>query len=290
MKKCCKFTEMKRKKIDQSFWNIVKLVRYLIFSLIIDKAIATSSFGITLNCSYRTSSIPWPVLGEIYECYIERDLFITHAKMPISDAVGEHKSWKNAEKVVGFYARSAEVHYFPNGLEKIFPNLRLIAIAMSNLREVRQQNLIPFDQLQYLCLFDNEIETIEKHLFAYNLMLEAIDLRENRIVRINVNVFDYLINLRILYLSDSFNGSCVSEDAADRASVVRLINGVKNECNDRAFYRLSHSEKSAMKGVVLNVTQAEDTVDRDEADSSGFRDFGSVWCIFLGIICVNFTI
>jgi hypothetical protein len=161
---------------------------------------------------------------------------------------------------------------------------------MSNLREVRQQNLIPFDQLQYLCLFDNEIETIEKHLFAYNLMLEAIDLRENRIIRINVNVFDYLMNLRILYLSDAFNGSCVSEDAADRTGVVRLIKELKNECNDRSIYRLSNSEKSAVKSVFLNVTQAEDTVDHDEADSSGFRDLGSVWCIFVGIICVNFTI
>lgn len=214
--------------------------------------------------------------------------------MPISDAVGEHKSMKNDEKVVGFYARSADVHYFPNGLEKIFPNLRLIAIAMSNLREVRQQNLIPFDQLQYLCLFDNEIETIERHLFAYNLMLEAIDLRENRIVRINVNVFDYLINLRILYLSDAFNGSCVSEDAADRESVVKLINEVKNECHERAIFRSQHSEKSAIKGAVsLNVTQTDDhdTVDHDEnVESKGLRVMGSVFCIFLGAICVNFAV
>lgn len=204
------------------------------------------------------SNIPWPILGKIYECYIESDLFITHAKMPIKDAVGEHQSWKNAEKVVGFYARSSEVHYFPNGLEKIFPNLRLISIAMSKLREVRQHNLIPFDQLQYLCLFDNEIESIEKHLFAYNLMLEAIDLRENRIVRINTNVFDYLINLRILYLSDAFNSSCVSSDANDRLAVVKLINEIKEDCHDRAIWRLLHTEKGAAKSVTQQTQNATD--------------------------------
>lgn len=104
------------------------------------------------------SNIPWPVLGEIYECYIEHDLHITHPAMPISEASGEHKNKKNNEKVFGFYARAAEVFYFPNGLEKIFPNLKLIAIAMSELKVVKQKNLMPFDQLQYLCLFANQIE------------------------------------------------------------------------------------------------------------------------------------
>lgn len=115
-------------------------------------------FGVTLPCVYRTSNIPWPILGEIYECYIEQDLHITHPQMPISNAVGAHKSWKNNAKVFGFYARSAEVLYFPNELEKIFPNLRLIAIAMSRLKDIKQRNLMAFDQLQYLCLFDNAIE------------------------------------------------------------------------------------------------------------------------------------
>lgn len=174
--------------------------------------------------------------------------------MPVKDAAGEHKPWKNDEKVVGFYARSAEVHYFPNGLEKIFPNLRLIAIAMSKLREIRQSNLMPFDQLQFLCLFDNKIETIDKHLFAYNLMLEAIDLRENRIVKINLNVFDYLINLRILHMSDAFNGSCVSSDANDRDAVVRLIKEIKEECSERAIWRLIQSEKGAAKSIQPIVT------------------------------------
>jgi hypothetical protein len=118
----------------------------------------THSFVITLPCVYRMSNIPWPILGEIYECYIEHDLHITHPQMPVGNASGNHKSWKNDGKVSGFYARSAEVLYFPNGLEKIFPNLKLIAIAMSGLKEVRQKNLMAFDQLQYLCLFDNAIE------------------------------------------------------------------------------------------------------------------------------------
>lgn len=209
-------------------------------------------FGVTLPCVYRTSNIPWPIVGEIYECYIERDLHITHPQMPIANAVGTHKSWKNNAKVFGFYARSAEVFYFPNELEKIFPNLRLIAIAMSRLKDIKQRNLMAFDQLQYLCLFDNAIEVfyrlpyifsikvdnfqvIEKHLFAYNILLEAIDLRENRIVKINVNVFDYLINLQILYTSDAFNSSCVSTDASDRESVIKLISDVKHECNERAI-------------------------------------------------------
>lgn len=170
--------------------------------------------------------------------------------MPISNAIGDHKNWRNNEKVVGFYARSAEVLYFPNQLERIFPNLRLIAIAMSKLKEVKQKSLMPFDQLQYLCFFDNEIEVIEKHLFAYNILLEAIDLRENNIVKINVNVFDYLINLRILYTSDAFNSTCVSTDSSDRESVIRLISEIKKNCNDRAI--LAKARK------VINVIKIEE--------------------------------
>lgn len=201
------------------------------------------------------SSIPWPILGAIYECYIENDLFITHQKMPITDAIGDHLSWRNDEKVVGFYARSTEVTYFPNNLERIFPNLRLIAIAMSGLRQVRQINMMNFDQLQYLCLFDNEIETIEKHLFAYNLMLEAIDLRENRITKIYINVFDYLINLRMLYMSDAFNTSCVSYDASDRNAVVNLINEIKENCNEWSIMRAAVYERSGNKqGIYQNFT------------------------------------
>jgi hypothetical protein len=229
-------------------------VRFLIFSLIIDKTLApVPTFGVTLDCTYRMSTIPWPVVGAIYECYIDGELFITHPKMPIVEATGEHLSWKSDDKVVGFYARSAEVHYFPGDLAKFFPNLRLIAIAMSNLREVRQRHLVPFDQIRYLSLFDNKVEVIEKHLFAYNLMLEAIDLRENRITKISVGVFDYLVNLNLLYMSDAFNGSCVSFDANVRDEVVWLINEIKEECNERAIMRASVFEKGGNKLANLTV-------------------------------------
>lgn len=200
--------------------------------------------------------------------------------MPITDASGEHRNWKNNEKVVGFYARSAVVLYFPNGLDKIFPNLRLIAIAMSGLREIRQRHMMAFDQLQYLCLFDNEIEVIEKHLFAYNLMLEAIDLRENRITKINVNVFDYLINLRILYLSDAFNSSCVTSDANNRTSVVQLINELKEECNDRAITRINLGEKSPIKSIQNFSIEVD-----DDASDTGSR-FRSHICLFIVVITI----
>ncbi|KAG5667598.1 hypothetical protein PVAND_015574 [Polypedilum vanderplanki] len=259
------------------------LFRFLIFTLAIDKTITSSqSFGITLDCTYRMSRIPWPIVGAIYECYIESDLFITHSKMPIKEATGDHLSWKNEEKVIGFYVRSAEVIYFPNNLEKIFPNLRLIAIAMSHLREIKQRHLMPFDQLQYLSLFDNDVEVIEKHLFAHNLLLEAIDLRENRILKIHVNVFDYLINLHLLYLSDAFNSSCVSFDANVREEVVRLINELKEECNERAIMRVSIYEKSGNKLANLTIVGGEDST---MVPASGSRlQFKVIFWLF--VVCL----
>jgi hypothetical protein len=248
--------------------------------------------GITLNCDYKMSSIPWPIVSTIYECYIENDLFITHPQMPISDASGNHLSWKNNLKVAGFYARSAEVSYFPNNLEKIFPNLQLIAIAMCGLRVIRQQNLRPFDQLKYLCLFDNEIEVIEKHLFAHNLMLEAIDLRENRIMKININVFDYLINLQILYLSDAFNSSCVTTDASDRTAVVKLIQDIKEDCNEKSIMQINLGLKIVAKSSlasenVMNMTSsnADDDYD-DEAGSCGCNSSSFVVLILIIIVTI----
>jgi Leucine-rich repeat (LRR) protein len=181
--------------------------------------------SVVIDCEF----ISW--FSTDYQCFLIKDPMITERGTVVTEATGRHLDSRNHSSVTAFWSRNSSytVNYMPRGLNDVFPNLDAITIKNSHLKEIRQTDLQPFSKLKVLDLDKNDIETIERDLFKFNLQLQVIFLTDNKIRRVHPNVFDHLNKLR--YLDMGYN-ACVNEYAADRAGVLELITKIKEHCNE----------------------------------------------------------
>lgn len=130
--------------------------------------------------------------------------------------------------MIGFYINGKTVHYFPQGLENIFNNLRGILILQCNLKHITQSDFREYTNLVFLSLNGNEIEVLEEGLFDFNTNLKLINLGFNKISKVHPNVFDHLNQLIYLIL---LSNTCINNAAKNNASEVqKIIQQVKIQC------------------------------------------------------------
>ena len=111
----------------------------------------------------------WPVVGNIYYCFVDNNPnILTQESAQIREIRGSHGSSKTNDDVLGFYAVSKTIQYFPQGLEKFFKNLKVIFIGSCQLKEIHQADLKPFANLVIFYLNGNPIEVIEEGFFDFN--------------------------------------------------------------------------------------------------------------------------
>lgn len=151
----------------------------------------------------------------------------------IDSITGKHLPNMTIDDVIGFEADNLTIRYFPQGLEKIFKNLQMIDINNGRLKEVHQSDLKPFPKLKCLELFDNDIEILEEGLFDFNPELEMIWLTDNKILHVDVNVFDKLVKLTHLSLDQNH---CISEYTDNNATAVaEIVRETKIRCKDMRY-------------------------------------------------------
>lgn len=109
----------------------------------------------------------------------------------------------NYTDVVQLVIENKIVHSFPKGFDKYFENIFRISIINSQLQEIHQNDLKPFEDLDVLRITKNSLTVIEADLFRFNHKLSFIDLSSNNIVAVNSLVFDDLRMLRYLYLNEN---------------------------------------------------------------------------------------
>lgn len=120
------------------------------------------------------------------------------------------------------------VHYFPQGLEKIFKNLRAIWIEYSHLKHIHQSDLRELKNIVFLNLQSNDIEVLEQGLFDFNTKLKYINLHNNKISKIHPNVFDNLSQLITLFLTSN---NCINKFASGSTDHIQeFVKEIKKEC------------------------------------------------------------
>lgn len=129
---------------------------------------------------------------------------------------------------------NAEIDFFPKGLENFIPIMKLLILTTCGLKEVTQQDLSPFMDLEDLDLSMNLIQSLEPGLFIYNPQLETILLYENLIMTVGADVFRSLRNLRRLTFGVN---RCYSGQANNRLEVVKLIGEIRKKCNVVRVFR-----------------------------------------------------
>lgn len=107
------------------------------------------------------------------------------------------------QSVNGLSIVGQTVNFIPKNIEKFFPNLTILEVVSSELKELRPKDLEPFPKLRALFLSNNSIHIIERDSFKNNKNLEVIWLNNNGVKFIDPFVFDHLFVLRSLNLVGS---------------------------------------------------------------------------------------
>jgi Leucine-rich repeat (LRR) protein len=190
---------------------------------------AASVDAVTVRCNFDSNT--WAhVTGSFYRCIVQNREDFTASVVSIDAAVGTHTGDKDNDDVTEFCLSSApNLVHFPKNLDKVFPDLKVIAIEHTKLQAITQDDLKVFPKLKVAYFYDNKLKVITADTFRFNLKLERIDLDSNLIFHIEPHTFDGLKKLTALYVSgnDKNCNLTSAETKTDTAALVQKVNNVK---------------------------------------------------------------
>ncbi|CAG9811187.1 unnamed protein product [Chironomus riparius] len=192
-----------------------------------------ASISTDIECTYGLES--FFVTHSSYRCLVQNDPIINlPSKAFINSTSGTHESGKNNQHVLGFFAKNKTINYFPNGLEKIYDNIKAIVIEKCHLKEIHQSDVMVFPKLVAIGLRYNDIEVVEQNLFQYNRLLKLVLFHDNKVFHIDPAVFDHLTSLS--YLGFSRN-KCMSMyiDSGTAVQVQKVITEIKSKCTNAEY-------------------------------------------------------
>lgn len=189
-----------------------------------------------MTVKYHHFTRTWD-LGDLYTCELERNEVFADSRIHIDSVEGDHDDGKTIDDCEALIiAFSSNVKFFPQNLGNFFKHLKLIQIYDSNLTEITESDLKPFQQLQVLFLNYNKIKTLSENVFKHNQQLKLIWVSHNEIHHIHPNTFNGLPNLEDLAMDQN---DCKTPFywAQTRADVVTQINQIRaGECTNDEFY------------------------------------------------------
>lgn len=207
--------------------------------------IVTTSLQLNLICEFNIQE-DWWILKNVYQCNVKTSLnIITSEKSNINSIKGNHLANHTDKDVKVFRIQNHNAHFFPTQLEAFFRSLAIIDIRHSHLKEIHQAHIKPFPKLRGIVLYDNDIEILENGIFDYNLNLEMVWMNQNKLVHIDLNVFDNLSKLT--YLSFESN-VCISMNIKNNSKEVKeIIEKSKEKCQVRTIKTLIEANKNLTK-------------------------------------------
>jgi len=155
-----------------------------------------------INCTYAKCD-------EFYHC-----LVTDWQQIPENQELnftGQHESGKTNMDVLYVEFRYCLVTKVPQGLTKIFPNLEVLEICDSKLKNICKNDLIEYKNLkQFRCEY-NEVEFLPGDLFEGFENLEFINFYYNKLNFIEPNILDGLEKLKYVdFRTNIIYGKCHS--------------------------------------------------------------------------------
>lgn len=124
----------------------------------------------------------------IYTCVIT-EAKITRNQTYITEIVGKHfPNWCD-EEVEAIVFRDTTVHYFPQGLNRIFPALKVVSIDNCGLKSMNYSDLHGLEKLEVLKLESNELQWLPTDLLARMENLKRISFYNNQMECVSARIF-----------------------------------------------------------------------------------------------------
>lgn len=193
--------------------------------------LSTQTSAIELTCRYRPNT-EWWAINSVYFCDLKFDIENQKPNDVVTAINGNHLHEQSNSDVVGFRAENKTLHYFPKGLDKYFKaeKIEFIAIWSTGLKEIHQNDLLPFKNLRILSLWNTDLQVIEHDLLKFNPAIEYIGLGKNKIAFVDGNVFGHLKQLHTFHIDGN---PCISRQVVNsKIEVLDLIDEIKMKCQD----------------------------------------------------------
>ena len=155
-----------------------------------------------MELKYKLENQKWTIgLNSLYTCEVT-DAIITIPGFIIESSLkGTHANGMSNKDVEALKFANSSVDFFPRGLGRIFPNLKVLQIYNCGLGEISRPDFIGFSSLEVLCLSRNQLKSLPDDLFADMPRLSFVYLGENLLERLSSKFLEPIKhNLMILWL------------------------------------------------------------------------------------------
>jgi len=149
-----------------------------------------------IQCSFKTAKF---FDKHIYNCLIKNQQIPKDQELKF---IGQHERGKTNNDVLSVQFNNCTVTKIPQGITKIFPNLKILQIWSSKLINICKNDLVEYKNLETFSFENNEIEFLPGDLFEGFKNLKYICFYNNKLNFIEPNILDGLEKLKYVYFSD----------------------------------------------------------------------------------------
>ncbi|CAO1301919.1 unnamed protein product [Diamesa hyperborea] len=199
---------------------MLKLTNY-IFTLMILCGGFHLSQGEKLNCKFKDHD--YVVVGSYYTCYVN-SLDNSFNNMTIDGYTGTDKVFD----LKAIWIENTSTTYIPANFG-FFSKLIAFLIQKSQLVEIKAENFLGMNNLEYLSLQSNNLTSVPSDAFSFLPKLKIIWLDYNQIKFIGSGVFDKLTILDDVFLKRNI---CVDNNYKGRSTFLQLKDDIKAKCQN----------------------------------------------------------
>jgi BTB/POZ domain len=134
-----------------------------------------------IKCKFATKN-------SVYTCKAESAAITERCEM--KSFKGKHETGKSCNDVVCLWILGGKVHYLPSGINKIFPQLKILHVINCKLKEITAVDLLGLEDLKLLWLEGNELKSLPDDLFLNMKNLAGIGFKGNKLEVMSSRLLD----------------------------------------------------------------------------------------------------
>jgi Leucine-rich repeat (LRR) protein len=119
----------------------------------------------------------------------------------IKQLKGDHQPKKSDGDVHVLKFENTTVYYLPGELYKRFSNLKMLIVLGCQLKEITSEDLFGLDNLEELCIDNNNLKSLPDDLFINNKKLTIITFDGNKIETMSSGILDNFSQDQLRYVS-----------------------------------------------------------------------------------------
>jgi hypothetical protein len=142
-----------------------------------------------IQCTFENGC--WNSIGERYTCCI-RSANITTREY-VKSFIGNHKAGRTNQNVEVLCIHiNSNFHFIPRGISRIFPNLVVIWIYRSGLKEILADDFLGLEHLEKIDIHDSQLTTLPSDLFMHTRKLKSFDIIDKQLKNADSRMFDLI--------------------------------------------------------------------------------------------------